>query len=331
MQLLECTIREANYVVDFHWAEHEVNDIVRELAHAGFKYIEIGHGLGLGAYRTQAPDLYEDHTYTISAVENKGNALIGAFFIPGIGSKDDIRSFRKDGGEFIRIGTNVSQSERALEYIEYAKSIDLEVSFNFMKSYAASPASLSRRAKDVAHAGVDIIYIVDSAGGMVPGQVKRYIEALKDTVDTRIGFHGHNNLLLANANNLAAVESGASIVDTTLVGIGRSGGNAPTASMLVALHRSGYSTSIDPLRVANIGERLVRSRSEGWKESNERELISGCAMLHSSFLECIDKYVVKCGVDFSDLVIAVANIDKENPSEELVRTEAIKLSGMRGC
>ena len=216
MQLLECTIREANYVIDFHWTEHEVNDIVRELAHAGFRYIEIGHGLGIGAYRTQAPDLYSDHTYTISAVENKGDALIGAFFIPGIGNKDDIQSFRKDGGQFIRIGTNVSQSERALGYIEYAKSIGLEVSYNFMKSYVAEPAALSRRAKDVEHAGADIIYVVDSAGGMVPWQVKSYIEALKDTVETRIGFHGHNNLLLANANNLAAIESGAAIVDTTL-------------------------------------------------------------------------------------------------------------------
>ena len=48
----------------------------------------------------------------------------------------------------------------------------------------------------------------------------------------QIGFHGHNNLDLAVANSLRAIELGAAIVDTSLQGFGRSAGNTPTEVFL---------------------------------------------------------------------------------------------------
>ena len=50
-EILDCTLRDGGYVIDFAFTEDEVKHIVADLSEAGVPYIEIGHGLGLGAYR----------------------------------------------------------------------------------------------------------------------------------------------------------------------------------------------------------------------------------------------------------------------------------------
>src|SRR5439155_24203675 len=113
--------------------------------------------------------------------------------------------------------------------------------------------------------------------GMLLNQVEAYVTVLKAGLSADVGFHGHNNLLLANANSLAAVQAGASTIDTTLLGMGRGGGNAQTETMLVVLEKAGYPTGISPLDVAKIAERYVGPKPALLKGTNELELICGFA------------------------------------------------------
>src|SRR6266446_4293842 len=126
LDILECTIRDGSYVIDFQGTFDEVENIVRELAFVGFRYIEIGNGTGLGAYR-KIHSLLTDEQYVQAAVAHKKEAKIGAFFIPGIGCREDLKLFREAGGDFVRIGTNVNESEEALPFIEHARNLGLEV------------------------------------------------------------------------------------------------------------------------------------------------------------------------------------------------------------
>ena len=59
------------------------------------------------------------------------------------------------------------------------------------------------------------------------------------------GFHGHNNLGLANSNVIIALKKGAKIVDTSLQGFGRSSGNASTEHIVMILMRLGIDLEID--------------------------------------------------------------------------------------
>ena len=110
---LECTIRDGGYAIDFQWPPDEIEQIVRGLAEAGFEYIEVGHGLGLGASRTFTPARCSDEEMAALAVGARGSAKIGAFFIPGVGTADDLRRFRDAGADFVRVGTDVSKSQSA--------------------------------------------------------------------------------------------------------------------------------------------------------------------------------------------------------------------------
>ncbi len=325
MHILECTIRDGGYAIDFQWSIDEVEQIVGQLAAAGFTRIEIGHGLGLGASRTLTPARCSDEEMTTVAARVKGASKIGAFFIPGVGVADDLRRFRDLGGDFVRIGTDVSKSESAIEFIKLAATLGFEVCYNFMKSYAAAPFELLRRAAPLAAAGATTIAVVDSAGGMLPDQVTEYVRVLKAGLDANVGFHGHNNLLLANANSLAAVQAGASVIDTTLLGMGRGGGNAQTETMLVVLEKAGYPTGINPLDVARIAERHVSPKPARLKGANELELIYGFALFHSGFTKRVQDVATAYGVPYQELILEVSRYAKENPSQELIEEAAAQL------
>jgi 4-hydroxy 2-oxovalerate aldolase len=325
MKVLECTIRDGGYAIDFQWQPAEIEQIVASLAAAGFEYIEIGHGIGLGGSRASTPATCSDEVMTALAVGVRGSSRIGAFFIPGIGNNDDLRAFRSAGGDFVRVGTDVSQSEQAWPFVEFAASLGLQVFFNFMKSYAAEPFELLQRAMPLVERGATTIAVVDSAGGMLPNQVAAYVKVLKAGLDAEIGFHGHNNLLMANANSLAAVQAGATMIDTTLLGMGRGGGNAQTETMLVVLEKAGYPTGIDPLEVSRIAEKFVGPKPVRLKGANELELIYGFALFHSGFTRRVQDVAETYGVPYQDLILEVSRYAKENPSQTLIEQVAAEL------
>jgi hypothetical protein len=155
--------------------------------------------------------------------------------------------------------------------------------------------------------------------------VAEYVRVLAAGLDARIGFHGHNNLLLANANSLAAVEAGAGLVDTTLLGMGRGGGNAQTETMIVVLEKAGYPTGLNPLDVAKIAERYVSPKPARLKGANELELIYGFALFHSGFTKRVQDVAAAYGVAYQDLMLEVSRYAKENPSQALIEEAAAQL------
>lgn len=326
IDILDCTIRDGSYVVDGNWTQEEVKNITQGLSDNNISYIEVGNGVGLGAQRCGVISKCTDEQFIQTAASVKGKSKIGMFFIPGIGELSDIKLLKEEGGDFLRIGTDASKSHTSFKYIEYAKSLGLEVCFNFMKSYVVSPYDICKRSLKVEQYGVDTISLVDSAGGMLPNEVIKYIKAMKECVGTRIGFHGHNNLLLANANNISALENGANLIDTTLMGIGRGAGNAQTESMIIILIKMGFKLGIDPMRVASISKKYIYHKVKSLKGSDELQLILGYAQFHDAYMDDIYESVDKYNVDYKTLIFEVSKHNKEKPDKSLINKVAKQLS-----
>lgn len=331
--ILDCTLRDGSYVNHFRISKETTSQIASALDKAGFKYIETGHGMGLGASRKAGYKAIEtDEAYLKATAKAVKKAKWGMFCIPGIAKLDDIDLAAKYKMDFIRIGTNVEEYARSKPFIERAKKHGMFVCSNFMKSYVSKPAEFRKYALEVERYGSDLVYIVDSAGGMFPGDIERYIDAIREKSKTIcIGFHGHNNLGLAVANSLMAFKKGASIVDSSLQGFGRSAGNTGTEQFLCALLRLGIDMNIDPVEAMEIGEKLVLPLIKA-RGLNSVDITSGLAQFHSSYLHRIEKYAVKYHVDPRRLIIAVCKKDKINAPVKLVETEAKKLAkrGVKG-
>lgn len=324
--IMEVTLRDGSYAIDFQFTASDTAIICSELEKAGFGYIEIGHGIGLGATRVGKGSAAEsDEGYMRAAADTLNKANWGMFCIPGIATLDDIDLAAEYGMKFIRIGTNVEEMEESEPYIARAKRYGMFVSANFMKAYTMNPKPFAEKAKLTQKFGSDLVCIVDSAGGMMTQEMEKYFLAVQDSCDISTGFHGHNNLELAIANSLKAIELGAAMIDTSLQGIGRSSGNAPTEILLVALDRLGIRLGINPLDVMEIGEKYIRPllQNVGY---DSVDIVSGYALFHSSYMGIIREYSNKYKIDPRRLIISLCEVDKVNAPRSKVEEIAHKLS-----
>lgn len=326
IKILDCTLRDGSYAIDFQFTARETAIIASALENAGIRFIEIGHGLGLNAARAgHGASAATDEEYLQAASRALSKAQWGMFFIPGVGRHKDLELAASYGMHFVRIGANVTEIEVAESYIAYAKQLGIFVSVNLMKSYVLPPGEVATRAKWAEGLGADLVYLVDSAGGMLPEDVRRYVDEMKNVLSIPIGFHGHDNLSLATANTLMAIECGATYVDTTLQGLGRSSGNVATEVMATILKKQGLDLAIDIMYLMDIGQRLIKPmlQERGYDPIG---IISGYAQFHSSYLKTILKYADLYKVDPRDLIIGVCEVDRVHVSDELVEGIAKRLA-----
>lgn len=326
INILETTIRDGSYAIDFQFSVEDTAVIAVGLEKAGFRLIEIGHGVGLNASNAgKGKAAASDREYLEIASKVLSKAKFGMFFIPGIGRKKDLKLAAEYGMSFVRIGTNVTEAEEAAPYVPYAKALGFTVTLNLMKSYALPLSEFIQKAKLVEGYGVDIIYLVDSAGGMFPEDVRQYITLLKEKTDCDIGFHGHDNLNLALANTLEALKCGATYVDSSLQGMGRSAGNTQTEVLLLVLDKLGYHLGIDILKTMDIGERLIKPLMRERHGVDSISVVSGFSQFHSSFLSNIYKVAKMYDIDPRELIIEVSERDKVNVTEKLAMETAKEL------
>lgn len=325
--LVDCTLRDSSYVVNFQFTALDTRNIFRGLEKAGIDLIEVGHGLGLGASSPKNGIAFEsDAEYIESAVEVRNTAKIGAFFIPGIGSGQDIVDAKKAGLDFVRVGNNATEIDATERDIATAVEQGLGTHLNLMKTYAVEPAELARATEQCRDWGLDSIYVVDSAGCMLPHQVAEYVRAIKDACGLPLGFHCHNNLGLANANCLAAIEAGAEYVDGTLRGMGRSAGNAQTEVLSFLLKEAGYEIGVDTFLLFETAERYLTPLVPLPQGHAPLDVVIGMSRFHSGYLPRFKRVLDKYDVDLNRLIMSVSSIDCVDPSEELIESVARDLS-----
>jgi 4-hydroxy-2-oxovalerate aldolase len=318
VDILECTLRDASYPISYQFTAEDTAIIATGLHQAGFTRIEIGHGLGLGASgRKYGFAAATDEEYISAASSVLPPGIFGVFVIPGIADIEGINLVARYKGGFVRIGTDVLNTHLAEAFIKKGKDAGLEVSANLMKTYTASVTEVVERSLQMQEWGADIIAVVDSAGGMMPDSVRDYISSLSAAGVKRVGFHGHNNLQLAVANSLIAIEAGADIVDSTLRGLGRSSGNAQTEALIMCLERMGYKTGIDIFEAMDISEKIIAPLARG-RGSDSIEIASGYSLFHSGYMPILEKVAKTKGVDIRRLIIAVGDGNGKSIDEELV-------------
>ena len=310
MKILDTTIRDGSYAVDFKFSNKDVQDLVAKSQRIGIEYIEIGHGQGLNASSFEHGfALQTDAEYMDAAREIADKSKLGFFCIPGIARLEDLDIAKEHKMDFIRVGTTVKDYMTAKPYVRKGIENGLEVFVNFMKTYAASPEEFADASADLYNDGVGCIYIVDSAGSMSAQDIGEYINTVREKTKIAIGFHGHNNLGLAVDNTLYCIKKGIEFVDCSFQGLGRSLGNAPLEQVVMVMEKRGFHTGFDIPRVLEYGyaglRNIVRDRLV-----NPLDYMCGSAGFHSSFLKDIYKCCCEKGVDPLRLIMAYSEDNK---------------------
>ncbi|TQV75290.1 2-isopropylmalate synthase [Aliikangiella marina] len=142
---------------------------------------------------------------------------------------------------------------QAVAAVKKAKTYVDDVEFSAEDAARSDPNFLFQVLEAVISAGATTVNIPDTVGYSTPLEFAQLIKSIKDNVpnieSAAISVHCHNDLGLASANSLAAVEAGAEQVECTVNGIGERSGNCALEEIVMALNtRSdvfGHKTRID--------------------------------------------------------------------------------------
>ena len=322
LQILECTLRDGSYPVDFRFTSEDTAVLCGMLSKLGFKFIEMGHGLGINASDAGKGKMSaNDRNLLKAAKSTAGQAKIGMFCIPGVATLESLNEMADHGLDFVRIGNDPEHIEKAFPFVETARKRHLLTMVNFMKSYAVSPETFAQKAKEVVNAGAEVVYLVDSAGGMIPYEIAQYMSAVKSRVDIKLGIHSHNNLHLATANAMEAIKNGVSYVDTTLYGLGRSAGNVPTEVMIAILNNMGIDVGVDLFKLMNVAEKYLAPLMEKIKMHDMLSVSMGAGKFHSGFYPKVKEVADRYKTDVRKLIYLMG---KKNPlninEQDLIET-----------
>ncbi|GAU80040.1 4-hydroxy-2-oxovalerate aldolase [Fusibacter sp. 3D3] len=324
--ILDTTLRDGSYSNFFQFSISDVVKIVTGLKKAGIGYIEIGHGVGLGASeKGYGKSLHTDEEYISETKKNIDGAKFGAFCIPGIAELDALRMAADYEMDFVRIGTDVTKIKSSEPFIKLAKKKNMFVSANFMKSYALDAEQFAMKVLESESYGADLVYLVDSSGGMIPSDIEKYYNEVRKKTSIPLGFHGHNNLGMAIANSIYAYELGFEFIDTSLQGLGRSSGNAPTELLIALLMKKYDVRKYDMFKLLEIGAEYVRSfiKINGYRAL---DIISGYSDFHTSYMPFIHDICSETNVNPLELIMKYSEIDKVNMDLERLRQIASNLT-----
>lgn len=151
---------------------------------------------------------------------------------------------------------------KAAEMVSYARKLCPEVEFSPEDATRTDPEFLYRVIESVINAGARIVNIPDTVGYSTPSEIGGLIRSIKNNVSNIdkaiISVHCHNDLGMAVANSLSAIENGAEQVECTINGLGERAGNAALEEIIMALKtRSDYY----PAETGIVTERIYRTSS----------------------------------------------------------------------
>jgi homocitrate synthase len=149
-----------------------------------------------------------------------------------IGTSSRLRQFShgKSIDEIIDLAADV------LAWIR-AQAPDIELRFSTEDSFRSDEAELLRVYLAVDKLGVvNRLGTADTVGIATPSQVARIVGTLRRLTKCDIEFHGHNDSGCAIANAFAALEAGATHIDTTVLGIGERNGITPLGGLVARMY-----------------------------------------------------------------------------------------------
>ena len=328
--ITEVALRDGSHAIRHQYTIDQVQRIARGLDEANIPYIEVSHGDGLGGSSLQyGLSLTDEMKLIEAAVEAVNQAKIAVLVLPGIGTIDEMKQAAKLGIKMARIATHVTEADVSAQHLAAAKELGLETVGFLMMSHMAPTSKLVEQALLMESYGAETVYVVDSAGALLPHQVSERIHALKEHLSINIGFHAHNNLSLALANTLAAIDKGATRIDGSIRCLGAGAGNTQTEVLAAVLEKLGYQTGIDLYKTMDIAENIVAPILEKPQEITKDSLVLGYAGVYSSFLLHSQRAAKRFGIDSRDILLELGRRKVVGGQEDMIIEVAAEIASQR--
>jgi 4-hydroxy-2-oxovalerate/4-hydroxy-2-oxohexanoate aldolase len=300
---------------------------------AGVPLIEVTHGDGLGGSSVNYGfPAHTDEEYLGAVVPLMKQARVSALLIPGIGTVDHLLMAKDMGVKTIRVATHCTEADVSEQHIGKSRALGLDTVGFLMMAHMASPEKLVTQALLMEGYGANCIYITDSAGYMLPDDVRARLGAVRAALksDTELGFHGHHNMAMGVANSIAAIEVGATRIDAAAAGLGAGAGNTPMEVFVAVCARMGIETGVDVYKIQDVAEDLVVPMMDHAIRIDRDSLTLGYAGVYSSFLLFAKRAEKKYGVSARDILVEMGRRGMVGGQEDMIEDTAMTMARERG-
>ncbi len=253
-------------------------------------------------------------------------AKIAVLLIPGVGTIKELREASERGAQIVRIATQCTEADISEEHFEIAKKLGMETVGFLMMSHMQPPEALAKQAKLMEAYGADCVYIVDSAGAMLPQDAYARVKALKETLNCQVGFHAHNNLGVAIGNSLSALEAGADQLDGCLRGLGAGAGNAPTELLATVLDKMDLNPDLDVYKLMDAAEYVIAPMMPFQPFPDRDAIAIGYAGVYSTFLLHARRAGERYGIDPRDILMELGRRQAVAGQEDWILDVALELA-----
>lgn len=307
--------------------------IATALDDAGVPYLQVTHGAGLGGNSLQhgfAPHSNEEY---ISAVAAKmKQAKISVLLIPGLGTMKELQSAYDAGARAVHVATHCTEADTSPQHIAFCRKLGMDTNGFLMMAHLNDAEGLAKQGKLMESYGANTVYITDSAGYMLPGDVKERISALRAVLnpETEIGFHGHHNMGMGIANSIAAIEAGATRIDTSVAGLGAGAGNTPTEVFVAVCERMGIVTGCDLFKLMDMAEDMIVPMMEHMVRVDRASLTLGFAGVYSTFLLHAKRAGERFGIPARDILVELGRKKMIGGQEDMIVDTAMTMAKERG-
>ena len=299
---------------------------------AGVPLIEVTHGDGLGGSSVNYGfPAHSDEEYLGTVIPLMKQAKVSALLLPGIGTVDHLQMAHELGVHTIRVATHCTEADVSEQHIAYARKLGMDTVGFLMMAHMNSPEGLVKQALLMQSYGANCLYITDSAGYMLPEDVKARIGAVREALkpETELGFHGHHNMAMGIANSIAAVEAGANRIDAAAAGLGAGAGNTPMEVLVAVCDRMGIETGVDVWKIQDVAEDLVVPLMDFPIRIDRDALTLGYAGVYGSFLLFAKRAGAKYGIAARELLVELGRRGMVGGQEDMIEDTALTLARAR--
>ena len=329
VRLTDSTLRDGSHAVRHQFTEDDVVKVAGALDAAGLQVIEVTHGDGLsGSSFNYGFGARTDVQLVQAAVNTVKQAKIAVLVLPGLGTVHDLRAVHDVGARIARVATHCTEADVSAEHFAAARELGMETVGFLMLSHRIGPEDLAKQARIMADAGCQCVYVVDSAGALLPDHVRDRVQALVAELgdDAQVGFHGHQNLSLGVANSIVAYETGARQSDGTLCAQGAGAGNSPTEILATTFELLDVPTGVDVDLALAAAEDVVKPMITRMPVADRASIVQGRFGVYNSFLLHAERAADRYGVSAHEILRRVGEAGYVGGQEDMIIDVAIDLA-----
>lgn len=326
--LSDATLRDGNHAVSHQLNSQQIAAYCQAADLAGVPIVEVGHGNGLGGSSLLVGEAATDDIAMLTiARENLKSSKLGIHVIPGFATIErDLKPALECGVDVVRVAAHCTEADITQRHIEYCVNESKTVFGVLMMSHMATKETLAEEVRKMEAYGAEAVILMDSAGYFLPSDVTERISYLLEKANIPIGFHAHNNLGMAIANSVAAIEAGASIVDGCARGFGAGAGNAQLETLVAVLHRMNYQTGVDLYRLLDACDLAEEKLLKSIPTVSSVSIVSGLSGVFSGFLKPVQRISEQFEVDPRDVFSELGKRRVVAGQEDLIVEVAMELS-----